>query len=44
MDNRYKEAWDSLYECFDEETQEGWEMQELMRQILVFLHYKEVKQ
>ena len=31
---RYEEAWDRLYECFDEETEEGWEMQELMRQIM----------
>lgn len=29
----YEEAWDRLWECFDEETEEGWEMRELMRQI-----------
>jgi len=37
--NRYKEAWVSLYKCFNVEEEEGWEMQELMDRIL-----KEVSQ
>ena len=34
----YKKAWNKLYEYFDEETEEGWQMQELMDAIM-----KEVK-
>ena len=44
--NMYEEAWDRLYEYLDEETEEGWGMQELMRKIFndVIDYMAEMKQ
>jgi hypothetical protein len=39
---RYEEAWDRLYECFDEETEEGSAFQALMRQIYNAVYMEEV--
>ena len=45
MKGMYEEAWDRLYECFDEETEEGWEMRELMATIFndVVVYIMEMK-